>query len=140
MDTRDTPEPDGDSDLYGLREAARAMTRLADTLDRVDRRSRSQTILMGLMAAVLVLSGVVAFSTRQVAATVEDCIHPGGQCYQESRTRTGEVQRAIVDAQHADLTRNLTVVCSIIAQHGDMQIPRECADVAGSLPTTTRQR
>lgn len=126
METLATRGPDDENDPTGLRAAAAAMTKLAETLDRVDRRSKSQTGLMGLLVIVASLLVVVAFGNRAITATIEDCINPAGHCYQESRARTADVQRAVIEAQREDLNRNLRVVCSIVEQHPDMDMPPEC--------------
>lgn len=125
-----------DADPTGLRAAAAAMTTLAETLDRVDRRSKGQTVLMLLLVAVIVLNGLVAIGNHSVGTTIEDCINPSGQCAQQSRQRTSEVQRGIIESQRADQDRQLRALCTLTIEH-ELKVPAECAAVAvppGTLP------
>lgn len=134
-------EPDeGD----GLRAAAAAMTKLANELraDRpkvrdIDRRSRRQDVIMVLVAIMAVASGVIALGNRSIGAAIQDCIDPTGQCYRDSRSRTSDVQRAVIEQQHGDAVKTLSAVCSFIEQHS-LTMPPECASVVPAGTPTTR--
>jgi hypothetical protein len=120
---------------------AEQLARTQPAVDKIERRSWWQIIGLSVLSMLTIAVVLLALNTRSLTGVVQDCIDPTGQCYQQSRARTGEIQRSIVDAQHQDMLRNLGAVCSIIVQHG-LAVPPECAAV--SLPpagtsTTTRR-
>jgi hypothetical protein len=125
---------------------AESNNRLADELalnrpniDVLKRRAWWQNV--GLAAVILAVLGLAALtiSNRALASSVQeqthvirDCIDPAGQCYRDQRTRTGEIQRSIIEAQRADSQRGQVTTCGLYDAL-KVRRPPECVDT----PTTT---
>lgn len=119
-------------DVQGLRFVGQAMDRLTTELaasrpkvETIGRRQRMQLLLSVLLVGVMVATIVVAFNTRSVSAAIQDCIDPQGQCYQDSRSRTVEVQRTIIQAQHDDIENVRETLCAFIREH-QLELPPKC--------------
>lgn len=94
-------------------------------MKRIDRRSFWQvlTSIVGVLLVALLLSLVIG--GYQVVAVIKDCTDPAGQCYRESRSRTGEVEARIMKAQADAMDRNLKAVCAVFVEHR-LAKPPEC--------------
>lgn len=117
-----------------------AMTKVADglqrttpTLETVDRRSRLQSWTIGALLLATLGVGAVGWTAKGIGDQIKSCIDPAGDCYRESRSRTGEVEGRIVSDQAARSERNLRAVCAVFVEHR-LPSPVECT----STTTTTR--
>lgn len=126
-----------------LTSVSRSMTAFAEQLartqpavDKIERRSWWQVLGLGVVTLLGVAIVILAWNTRALTGVVQDCIDPAGKCYQDSRVRTGEIQRSIVNAQHEDMQRNLAAVCAIFPEHG-LTLPPECLQIVVPAPTTS---
>jgi hypothetical protein len=118
---------------------AEQLARTQPAVDKIERRSWWQVIGLCVVTMLGVAIIVLALNTRALTGVVQDCIDPSGKCYQDSRVRTGEIQRSIIDGQHQDMLRNLSAVCAIFPQH-NMAVPAECAQVGVTAGTSTTTR
>jgi hypothetical protein len=125
-------DPDEEPVEVSMARIARSSERLADRLAPVENRSKWQTIGLVLVLVVALVAGVVGLenrrltrSTEELTAQIKDCIDPTGECYRESRSRTGEVERRILADQAARSAEELEAVCDLFDGHG-MTRPVQC--------------
>lgn len=123
-------------ELGRLADSAEALAR---QLTPVERRTAVQTwALAGLVALVIVVAilaaqnrtvaneaGDQARVNRDISAQIRDCLDPSGQCYKDSRSRTGEVEKRILTDQQTRSATALEVVCDLFDAQG-LRRPEAC--------------
>jgi hypothetical protein len=129
----ESPNPDEGDELdleaesleVSMAKIARSSERLANRLAPVETRSKWQTIGLALVLVVALAAGLVALenrkltrSTSELSGQIKDCIDPSGQCYKDSRSRTGDVERRILADQAARSAEQLETVCDLFDGHG----------------------
>lgn len=110
----------------------------------IRRRSGWQLVAALALVAACAGLGLLAWGNRNLTiavteqnAIIGDCINPAGRCYQDSRSRTGEVEKRILTDQANRSNGILAAVCSFIDQHG-LDLPVECGPVIPPGGTTPR--
>ena len=141
------PNPDEGDELdleaepleVSMAKIARSSERLAHRLAPVERRSLLQTIGLAIVIVVALSAGVIALQNRHIAQAaadaadtnatltqqIKDCLDPSGQCYKDSRARTGDVERRILADQAARSAEQLESVCDLFEVHKASR-PAQC--------------
>jgi hypothetical protein len=122
-----------------LARLATAAEELAIRQRPVEQRSKLNTWALALvvvMAAAIVVMGLQnrqiaqaaadqAFTNATLTAQIKDCLDPSGQCYKDSRARSGDVERRVLADQAEKARTQLEAVCDLYDTHGAAR-PVEC--------------
>lgn len=66
-------------------------------------------------------AGEQARTNATLTAQIKDCLDPSGQCYRDSRARSGDVERRVLADQAEKAATQLEVVCDLFDTH---RVPR----------------
>lgn len=134
-------ETDSDETISaGLNRLASVAERIEARLRPVEHRSLWNVVGTVAIIVLVVVASFQAKSNGELTEQVRDCIDPSGQCYRDSRSRTGEVERRILADQARRSEQLLSAVCAHIAEQGQT-LPGECRSLAETItPGTTAPR
>lgn len=131
--------PEDEAISVSLNRLAVAAEDLAARQRPVEQRSKLNTWGLALVLALALAIVGVGLQNRETAHRVEDqartnseltnqvkdCIDPAGKCYRESRSRSGDVERRVLEDQAVKARVQLEAVCDLFDTHGSPR-PSEC--------------